>query len=245
MDNPWAMLYNMQNEQNILREKYDNLLDIVEKLLAALSESELKRIESKKLKKSMKCKYFNRGYCKEGSSCDFVHPQSICKEFVDVGTCESGQRCHRRHPRKCRYWREGNCWRGSSCAFQHQEKDRLMENEEHEHENEECEAKNDKNQGSAADSSHEASSSNLESVDDEEQSISAEEIINMYENADKEALDSEVFTLDDGDDIFDIDEIEKVLACSEYLSQNQANVNLKVKSFGLKKSTRRKSTNRK
>jgi hypothetical protein len=54
-----------------------------------------------------------------------------------------------------------------------------------------------------------------------------------------------VFTLDDGDDIFDIDEIEKVLACSEYLSQNQANVNLKLKSFGLKKSTRRKSTNRK
>ena len=239
MDNPWAMLYNMQNEQNILREKYDNLLDIVEKLLAALSESELQRIERKKLKKSIKCKYFNRGYCKEGSSCDFVHPQSICKEFVDVGTCESGQRCPRRHPRKCRYWREGNCWRGSSCAFQHQEKDRLMENDDKEHE-----AKNDNNQGSDADSSHEASSSNLESVD-EEQSNSAEEIINMYENADKEALDSEVFNLNDGDDVFDIDEIERVLACSEYLSQNQENVNLKVKSVGLQKSTRRKSTNRK
>ena len=113
-----------------------------------------------------------------------------------------------------------------------------MENDDKEHE-----AKNDKNQGINADSSHEASSSNLESVD-EEQSISAEEIINMYENADKEALDSEVFTLDDGDDVFDIDEIERVLACSEYLSQNQENVNLKVKSVGLQKSTR-KSTNRK
>ena len=114
-----------------------------------------------------------------------------------------------------------------------------MENDDKEHE-----AKNDNNQGSDADSSNEASSSNLESVD-EEQSNSAEEIINMYENADKEALDTEVFTLDDGDDVFDIDEIEKVLACSEYLSQNQENVNLKVKSVGLQKSTRRKSTNRK
>ena len=36
----------------------------------------------------------------------------------------------------------------------------------------------------------------------------------MYENADKEALDTEVFTLDDRDDVFDIDEIEKALGTS-------------------------------
>jgi hypothetical protein len=119
-----------------------------------------------------------------------------------------------------------------------------------ENDDKEYEAENDTNQGSDVDSSHKASSSNLEYVNkeqsvDEEQSISAEEIINMYENANKEALDSEVFTLDDGEDIFDIDEIEKVLTCSEYLSRNQENVNIKVKSVGLQKSTRRKSTNRK
>ena len=61
-----------------------------------------------------------------------------------------------------------------------------MENDDKEHE-----SKNYENQGSDADSSHEASSSNLESVYEEQ---SAEEIIYMYENADKEALDSEVFT---------------------------------------------------
>ena len=89
MDNPWAMLYNMQNEQNILRGKYDNLLEIVEKLLAALSESELKRIEGKKLKKSMKCKYFNRGYCKEGYGCDFVQLDNFALENVNIGVNEN------------------------------------------------------------------------------------------------------------------------------------------------------------
>ena len=130
MDNPWIMFYNIQNEQNILREKYDKLVDIVEKLLPALSDSELKKMESKKVKKSIKCKYFNSGYCKEGYNCEFVHPKTICKEFVDLGTCQGGRLCPQTHPRKCRYWFEGKCWRGSSCAFQHQEKDKPKENED-------------------------------------------------------------------------------------------------------------------
>ena len=116
MANLWILLQNMQCEQNLLREKCDKLSEIVENLLNALMQSELQKI---KKNKTQNCKFFQSGYCKKESNCEFVHTSENCKSFLETGVCGNGHNCSGRHPRKCRYWRKGYCWRGASCVFQH------------------------------------------------------------------------------------------------------------------------------
>jgi hypothetical protein len=88
-------------------------------------------------------------------------------------------------------------------------------------------------------------SSNFKSVDEDE-SLTSEEIIKMYENAASEGeLETEVFAFNYEENEFDIDQIEKILACSEYLPQNHVNPKVARKKANLRTSTRRKSQNKK
>ena len=64
---------------------------------------------------SIKCRYFNSGYCKYRQKCKFSHPNNICAEI----NCEK-ENCPKRHPKACKYQKGANgCWRGNSCDYAH------------------------------------------------------------------------------------------------------------------------------
>ena len=64
---------------------------------------------------SIKCRYFNSGYCKYRQKRKFSHPNNICKEI----NCEK-ENCPKRHPKACKYQKGANgCWRGNSCDYAH------------------------------------------------------------------------------------------------------------------------------
>ena len=90
MANLWILLQNMQCEQNLLREKCDKLSEIVENLLNALMQSELQKI---KKNKTQNCKFFQSGYCKKESNCEFIHTSENCKSFLETGVCGNGHNC--------------------------------------------------------------------------------------------------------------------------------------------------------
>ena len=71
-----------------------------------------------KSKKAMKCKYYNRGFCKYRGKCRFSHPGEVCDLYVK-GECQENV-CAKRHPKACK-WLQGvtGCKRGQSCEFSH------------------------------------------------------------------------------------------------------------------------------
>ena len=65
-----------------------------------------------------RCRYFNRGYCRYGSQCNYRHSSTICEEHA---TCKRRD-CPHKHPWHCRHWMtklEGCKWGGklSVSAF--------------------------------------------------------------------------------------------------------------------------------
>ena len=72
-------------------------------------------------KSKKKCRYWNRGYCREGSECTWYHEEIDCWSFVQEGHCKE-KRCMKRHRKTCRYWayRDIGCLRGDQCQYLHQ-----------------------------------------------------------------------------------------------------------------------------
>ena len=66
-----------------------------------------------------KCRYFQRGSCKFGSQCNFLHPDSVCLSFSKFGFCQN-ENCKLSHPTKhCNEWMAGYCARGRKCMKRH------------------------------------------------------------------------------------------------------------------------------
>ena len=47
-----------------------------------------------------KCRYYNRGFCKNRNKCCFGHANKICKIYEETGTC-GDKKCSDRHPKLC------------------------------------------------------------------------------------------------------------------------------------------------
>jgi hypothetical protein len=112
-----------------MKERHEKLVNLVHEIIEAIKQDELKRLESIRRSTQTRCKYFNRGFCREESRCKFLHPSEVCHEFETSGRCSQGSRCSLRHPRKCRYWVRGDCWRLESCVYLHKEEDFNKEKE--------------------------------------------------------------------------------------------------------------------
>ena len=117
MDNPWNMLIQLQWEHRLLTEKYDKMLMMVEKILESLLSTERNQVNIKKGKGQIKCKYFNRGFCRETKTCQYFHPEILCQEYCETGTCSQGKSCEARHPHSCRHWRKGSWWRKFNTGY--------------------------------------------------------------------------------------------------------------------------------
>ena len=69
---------------------------------------------------STRCRYWNRGYCKEGATkCPYYHPPSDCQQHLQEGRCSS-QGCGLRHRKRCKYWgTPAGCFRNDHCQYLH------------------------------------------------------------------------------------------------------------------------------
>ena len=80
-----------------------------------VKDVKIKKIENKSLKK---CRYFNRGHCKNKSECQFSHPSESCAIYLQEGICQE-KPCQSRHPKVCKWTKTETGCRRQDCDFLH------------------------------------------------------------------------------------------------------------------------------
>ena len=109
----------MQYEQAVLNNKYEKLLSVMTEILKSIKYEQRMTMNTNR----PRCKYHNKGYCKQGLGCSFSHTGDICEEYLYSGSCNRGRVCPQRHPRRCKHWYKGRCCRGNNCAYLHKKED--------------------------------------------------------------------------------------------------------------------------
>ena len=106
---------NIKSEvKNIKQNKKDN-----EK-----TYTKLEKITSNDQVKGIKCKYNNRGYCRNKQQCKYLHSNIVCEKHIKGEVCENNH-CSLRHPRKCLFFRmKSGCRFGVSCQYVHENNDK-------------------------------------------------------------------------------------------------------------------------
>jgi hypothetical protein len=104
------LIKNLEARIDLLDKETQKSYDMIEKFTNI--------IEKQNDKKQTRCRYHNRGYCRNQTWCLFSHTEEICKSFLEEGKCLSSD-CLSRHPKTCSYWKKGYCFRGEQCAFSH------------------------------------------------------------------------------------------------------------------------------
>ena len=85
------------------------------------TENEIAPAGEKRRGIKSKCKYEDKGKCKNGPKCLYIHPKQTCQEHGKLGSCQHRNVCQLRHPLKiCFQWEKGEqCLRGDQCRFRH------------------------------------------------------------------------------------------------------------------------------
>ena len=74
---------------------------------------------TKKIEKhNIKCKWFNRGYCRMKSQCEFYHSPNVCTEIKNNKECLDKD-CRDKHPKDCKNWMKGECKFNAICEYKH------------------------------------------------------------------------------------------------------------------------------
>ena len=117
---------NLKNTANnseacgIFEKTCQNLEEMLENLVVPIKncgECETSKREGQKIK----CRYYNRGFCKYRENCKFFHSTVMCKTYLAEGTCNKVA-CYDRHPKVCKFWAGSSkgCPRNASCEFLHE-----------------------------------------------------------------------------------------------------------------------------
>ena len=83
---------------------------------AALPEVKLEMCD--KLPEKTDCRYYSKGFCRYGSSCNYSHNVFDCSEHISIGKC-SDPFCKKRHKEECRYEKKPKGCNKPSCQFLH------------------------------------------------------------------------------------------------------------------------------
>ena len=97
-------------------------MDVVIPFLAKARKAEwanaVEGMEGNVTKERRRCKWWNRGYCREKKGCLFAHPREDCQDHLKGGCNNRG--CTLRHRRACKFLSsEVGCVRGDMCAYLH------------------------------------------------------------------------------------------------------------------------------
>ena len=92
-----------------------------DEFLKTLKQYKIVKVKSIEETVRIRCNFFNRGYCKNGSECAFYHPKEDCETQKDGNVCKD-RTCSKRHRVICKYEKNtSGCLRGRECMFLHNE----------------------------------------------------------------------------------------------------------------------------
>ena len=119
-------LIKLQPITDVLVVENSDAIKILKKEMLNLKKISLNKKDNLENKKNIDknpinklCRYFNRGFCKRGVGCNFLHPQSICQAFIDGQYCKWDS-CTNRHPKTCyQYINNKSCVYNKKCVFYH------------------------------------------------------------------------------------------------------------------------------
>ena len=213
------MLHYLQHENNVLKEKHNQLHKLLGEVLEAVKIDAKQRLDQRSQKE--KCKYQNRGFCKEGKMCNFVHYNEVCKEHKSFGACPQERVCPFRHPNKCKYWSNGFCWRGPDCVYLHNPDDKNTdelddhESEQHESEQHQSDDANDEKECESDQHDYDMSETDEKIYEHDNNQITTDEILKMYENVtdiddDDQITTEEILKIYDSESESGVKEIDSV-----------------------------------
>jgi hypothetical protein len=87
--------------------------------ISKVNDEKDEKYNDEKDSKEIRCKYFNKGYCKMNKNCLFLHMSEKVCENHKHGTKCGNKECSQRHPKNCRYFLRGTCWRSEDCSYLH------------------------------------------------------------------------------------------------------------------------------
>ena len=98
-------------------------MDVVAPLLVKARKAEranmTEEFKGNDVKEPRRCKWWNRGYCREQGGCSFSHPREDCQDHLQGGCNTKGCR-NLRHRKKCKYFETSQgCYRGENCEYLH------------------------------------------------------------------------------------------------------------------------------
>lgn len=104
--------------EGVQEEVLEPFVEVANKAAEAETTTK-KEVKEKDLKR---CKWWNRGYCREKEGCSFSHPAGDCQDHLQGGCHTKGCRTLR-HRKICKYFdsRTG-CYRGENCEYLHVKK---------------------------------------------------------------------------------------------------------------------------
>ena len=105
-------------------------LDSIAPLLAvarkAVRANEVEE-EEPKAKDKRRCKWWNRGFCRDKVKCSFRHPIGDCQDHLQGG-CTTRGCITLRHRKVCKFLKtETGCLRGEECEYLHVQENELVE----------------------------------------------------------------------------------------------------------------------
>ena len=98
------------------KEVHDPLFDVATKAAGLEVDKDRETI----VKEVKRCKWWDRGFCRERGACFYSHTKGDCQEHLKGGCTIKG--CNTfRHRKKCRYFNTAvGCHRGESSEYLHE-----------------------------------------------------------------------------------------------------------------------------
>ena len=111
----------LNNIANVVKKSEKTEKDNVENNTLRDSVNTNQEDKVKEKRRRLKCKYEDRGKCKEKDKCMFIHSKRTCFAHSRHGMCSSERSCSYRHPVGIFYeWEQkGSCFRQETCRFCH------------------------------------------------------------------------------------------------------------------------------
>ena len=89
----WNMFCYLQQENAVLKAKYNDLHKLVGEILETVKLDAKLRVDKEKKKKlKFRSKYQNKGFCREGSSCEYSHREENCQEYCSSASANTDTR---------------------------------------------------------------------------------------------------------------------------------------------------------